>query len=123
MCYDNMPLYPGMRPPCDPNPCMKVRLFDDVCRGDRRVPPMRECERVVIDNPCRRGERAEVVLGVDDCGNLVICVHRLCGRSAACPLPPPPQPRDPWPDNCRPETCRTSCKPRRRHRPDWVCGC
>ena len=116
MYCENMPLYPGMRPPCDPSPCMRVRLFDDGCNHDgcgrdgacgrnegccRHAPPMRVCERVMIDNPCRAGERAEVVLGVDDCGNLVICVHRLCG----CERP------------CRPEPCR----PRRRHRPDWVC--
>jgi len=127
MYYENMPLYPGMRPPCDPSPCMKVRLFDDCCRGDHRAPPMRECERVVIDNPCRRGERAEVVLGVDDGGNLVICVHRLCGREDRCrceerchpeprPCCPEPRPCPPWPECSRP------CKSRRRHRPDWV-GC
>lgn len=114
MYYENMPLYPGMRPPCDPSPCMKVRLFDDCCRGDHRAPPMRECERVVIDNPCRRGERAEVVLGVDDGGNLVICVHRLCGWEEACR--PQPRPCPPRPDASRP------CRPHRRHRPDWV-GC
>jgi hypothetical protein len=87
---------------------MKVRLFDDCCRDDRRVPPMRECERVVIDNPCRRGERAEVVLGVDDCGNLVICVNRLCKREERCRCEercrPEPRPcRPPWPDCSR--TC------------------
>lgn len=121
MVYENMPLYPGMRPPCDPSPCMKVRLFDD-CRGDRRAPPFQACERVVIDNPCRRGERAEVVLGVDDCGNLVICVHRL--RSDPCrpepwrpePCRPEPRPCDPWPDRSGP-----AC-PRRRRRPEWRCN-
>lgn len=133
MYYENMPLYPGMRPPCDPSPCMKVRLFDDGCRGDRRAPPMKACERVVIDNPCRPGERAEVVLGMDDCGNLVICVHRLCGRepgghSAPCCRPEPVchheyghHPCDPWPKPPRPEPRGPSCNARRRHRPDWVC--
>lgn len=124
MFYENMPLYPGMRPPCDPSPCMKVRLFDDCCRGDRHLPPMQTCERVVIDNPCRRGERAEVVLGVDDGGNLVICVHRRCDRcdrrdrcdrcdrddrcrrEDCCR--PVPQPGPLWPD------CRRPCRPRRR---------
>lgn len=101
MVYENMPLYPGMRPPCNPSPCMKVRLFDEGCRGGHHPPPITECERVVIDNPCRRGERAEVTLGVDDCGNLVICVNRLFGHDAPC---------------------RCS-NPRRRHRPDWVGGC
>ena len=122
MYYENMPLYPGMRPPCDPSPCMKVRLFDDGCGGcggcGRHAPPMRECERVVIDNPCRRGEQAEVVLGVDDCGNLVICVHRLCARETPCRPMPQPRACDPWPEPCRPEP---PCRPRRRHRPDWVC--
>ena len=117
MYYENMPLYPGMRPPCDPSPCMKVRLFDD-CHGDRHAPPMRERERVMIDNPCRPGERAEVVLGVDDCGNLVICVHRLCRDRPPCR----PEPRcEPWPPNCLPEPCPPR-RPCRRHRPEWV-GC
>ena len=117
MIYENMPLYPGMRPPCDPSPCMKVRLFDDNCRGGHRPPPMQRCERVVIDNPCRPGERAEVELGLDDCGNLVICVHRLCGRDA----PRCPRPCDPWPEPC-PPPCPPHNGQRRRHRPDWV-GC
>lgn len=101
MFYENMPLYPGMRPPCDGNPCMKVRLFDDAC-GCHRAPPMRECERVVIDNPCRPGEQAEVTLGIDDCGNLVICVHRL--------MKPLPRYCEPWRDPCRPP--REPCRPR-----------
>ncbi len=126
MVCENMPLYPGMRPPCDPSPCMRVRLFDDGCRDDdgcrnegccRHAPPMRVCERVMIDNPCRRGERAEVVLGVDDCGNLVICVHRLCGCERPCRPQGPCHPAAcdpclPWPEPRR---------PRRRHRPDWTC--
>ena len=120
MYYENMPLYPGMRPPCDPSPCMKVRLFDDTGCCGHRPPPMRECERVVIDNPCRRGERAEVVLGVDDCGNLVICVRRL--SCDACRPGPRPLPCDPWPDNCLPPACDRPCRPHRRHRPDWTCG-
>ena len=92
-------------------------MFDD-CRGDRHVPPMQERERVVIDNPCCPGERAEVVLGVDDCGNLVICVHRLCRDRPPCR--PEPRVCEPWPPNCLPESCppRRTC---RRHRPDWVC--
>lgn len=102
MLYENMPLYPGMRPPCGDG-CMKVRVFDDCC-GPHRAPPMRECERVMIDNPCRPGERAEVSLGVDECGNLVICVHRV---NDCCPRRRPPAcPPEPcfWPrrhDHCR----------------------
>ena len=133
MYYENMPLYPGMRPPCDPNPCMRVRLFDDGCTRDggccRHAPPMRVGERVMIDNPCRAGERAEVVLGVDDCGNLVICVHRLCGCERPCRPERPCCSLEP----CRPqrpcqESGRDPCapwpeprRPRRRHRPDWAC--
>ena len=118
MLYENMPLYPGMRPPCDGSPCMKVKLFDDACGGPHRAPPLTECERVVIDNPCRPGERAEVSLGVDDCGNLVICVHRLCGRPCPPERPCRPQPPCesrppcrpmPWPGPCRPERRRPSC--------------
>ena len=92
MFYENMPLYPGMRPPCDGSPCMKVKLFDDACCA-HPAPPMRECERVRIDNPCHPGEQAEVTLGVDDCGNLVICVHRLRrerGWDAPCRRRRPP---------------------------------
>jgi len=100
MFYENMPLYPGMRPPCGDGECMRVRLFEDGC--GHRPPPMRECERVMIDNPCRPGERAEVTLGVDDCGSLVICVHRLRR----------------WDEPCnRPDRCRIPCKPRQRCRP------
>ena len=99
MLYETMPLYPGMRPPCDDGACMKVRLFDDVCGA----PPMRECERVTIDNPCRPGERAEVALGLDEYGNLVICVHRICDRPPRPQCPPRPTP---WPGPCRPERRR-----------------
>ncbi|MBR1558690.1 MAG: hypothetical protein IJ646_00465 [Clostridia bacterium] len=96
-----------MRPPCEGNACMKVRLFDDAC-GGHRPPPMCERERVVIDNPCRPGERAEVTLGVDDCGNLVICVHRMPRRD--------PCDGD-WDRPCRPrrrpvwDGCARACRP------------
>ena len=108
MYYERMPLYPGMRPPCDDGACMKVKLFDDGGCGCHRAPPMRECERVVIDNPCRPGERAEVTLGVDDCGNLVICVHRMnpCPRHTRPECPPEPCF---WPSQrrpCRRDPCR-----------------
>ena len=113
MYYENMPLYPGMRPPCDASPCMKVRLFDDACGGSRCAPPMKVRERVTIGNPCRPGEQAEVVLGVDDCGNLVICVHRLW-RDTGC---------ETW-DDCRPEPRPCGPFPPRRglRRPPWD-GC
>ena len=35
------------------------------------------CSQTVrLENPCCPGECAEVNLSVDNCGNLVICVHR-----------------------------------------------
>ena len=104
MCYENMPLYPGMRPPFDPSPCMKVRLFDDGDCGCHRAPTMRDCERVVIDNPCRPGERAEVTLGVDECGNLVICVHRLHAAPRRCRPECNPEPCF-WPEERRRRRC------------------
>ena len=133
MYCENMPLYPGMRPPCDGSPCMKVRLFDDACCQSRCPPPMKVCQRVTIDNPCCPGEQAEVALGVDDCGNLVICVHRLCRapRPRCCDWDdafPPPSPRPCRPPLCDrlpvcggpPNACRPPCRPRRR--PEWD-GC
>lgn len=33
-------------------------------------------QTVRLENPCRPGECAEVTLSVDECGNLVVCVHR-----------------------------------------------
>ena len=121
MYYENMPLYPGMRPPCDASPCMKVRLFDDACGGSRCAPPMKVRERVTIGNPCRPGEQAEVVLGVDDCGNLVICVHRYCRESRPWDDCRPAPPCDDRPPHCddRPPRCG---RPPRRCRPLWD-GC
>lgn len=97
--YENMPLYPGMKPACGDGGCMKVRVFDEACGGCCHPPAMRECERVWIENPCRPGERAEVTLGVDDCGSLVICVRRDC--PGPCPMPR----RGDWRMACR-ATCR-----------------
>ena len=123
MYYEGMPLYPGMRPPCEPSPCMRVRLFDEGCRGSHRPPPLRECERVVIDNPCRRGERAEVTLGMDDGGNLVICVRRLFGHGDACrPEPPAACPCASPIEPCPPRPLPQPQGVRHRHRPEWVCG-
>ena len=128
MFYENMPLYPGMGPAHGPEGCMKVRLFEDGCGG--HPPAMRECERVTIENPCRCGERAEVVLGVDACGNLVICVH----RDGCEPRPKPHRPGcwepchlpHPWPDEDDRGGCRIPCPPPRgcgpRRRRRSCCG-
>ena len=84
MIYENMPLYPGMRPPTASGECVRMPLFRPGCGSGR------ECERVVIENPCCPGECAEVALGVDACGNLTVCVRRGPGRrhERRC-LPPP----------------------------------
>ena len=47
------------------------------------------CRRVTIENPCRPGEVAEVLLGVDDCGNLVVCVKRDWSRERPSRPPRP----------------------------------
>ena len=93
-----------MLPCADQGACVKVPVFD----GDRCAPagPVRECRRVTIENPCCPGQWAEVTLGVDDCGNLMVCVHRAperCGCRPRCDRPPhcdrPPRPRP----RCLPE--------------------
>lgn len=114
MYCDNTSLWPDLRPPCDGDSCMKVRLFDDA----RCAPPMRECQRVNIDNPCRPGERAEVILGLDDAGNLVVCVHRVNDRPPRPQCPPCPAP---WPGPCRPEHRRRM--PCRWSEPPCPCRC
>lgn len=90
MYYETMPLYPALRPGCDRESCVRLPMF-----GGERGPSgpggeVRQCRRVTIENPCRPGERAEVLLGLDACGNLVVCVH----REARCDC-----------DNCRPPRC------------------
>ena len=75
MYHMNKPLFPPMKPVCDQDPCVRVPLFNgETCACSR--PPMPGCKRVIVENPCRPGECAEVLLGVDECGNLVICVKR-----------------------------------------------
>lgn len=116
MFYENMPLYPGMRPPGEGESCMKMKLFDGghgealwPCGGRR--PPVEVCERVTVENPRRPGERAEVLLGVDECGNLVICVQR--GHCEPC------APKRPcggfWPD--RYDRCDKHDRPDRGDKP------
>ena len=103
MYYESMPLYPPMRSHADGERCVKVPVFGECC------PPcaphsMRCCRRVIIENPCRPGETAEVLLGVDEGGNLLVCVRRGDGECACDPQPPclPPPCRPPErPDSCR----------------------
>ena len=98
MYYDSMPLYPTIGPGCERDRCVRLPMFDE-WRGQGGPPG--QCRRVTFENPCRPGERVEVLLGVDDCGNLTVCVHQdgwrpgPCDRRERC-LPPP----------CPPEPCR-----------------
>ena len=105
MMYGNMPLYPGMPP--EDGACVKVPLFDGGHAGPPR-PPVQACKRVALENPRCPGEWVEVLLGVDACGSLTVCVHRepdcrpappcrpspSCRPNPPCCLPPrPPEPR------------------------------
>jgi len=81
---------------CDPGACVRVPLFQrEPCCG-----PGGCCQKVVLENPCRPGECAEVLLGVDECGNLTVCVHRDNRWDNCCPpvwdgCRPPKRPRKP----------------------------
>ena len=108
MMYDGMPLYPSLRPGRDGQACVRVPLFDDGRPGHGL--PDGDCRwrQVTIENPCRPGERAEVLLGVDGCGNLMVCVRREADCDCRPPRPcPPPRP-------CLPEPCPPPCRPRPR---------
>ena len=111
--YGNMPLYPSTRPPGDREPCVRVPLFDERPCAPPKLPPVRECRRETFENPRRPGEYVEVLLGLDDCGNLVVCVQRDTRCECECrPRPPcPPRPRP----GCLPEP---RCG-RRRLRGSW----
>ena len=91
MVYESMPLYPSLRPG-DDRSCVRMPVFT----RDPRGPSPGACSqrRVTIENPCRPGEFAEVLLSVDECGNLVVCVRR-----DNCRPPCPPEPR------CLPAAC------------------
>jgi len=96
MYYESMPLYPRMGRCREEEACVRVPVFGDEGRGPGRMPDWAACRRVTIENPCRPGERAEVLLGVDDCGSLVVCVRREprpgCGCRPTRPCLPPPCP-------------------------------
>lgn len=114
MYYETMPLYPALRPGCDSQGCVRVPVFDgegDPCADWSRL---REVRRVTIENPCRPGQCAEVLLGLDGCGNLVVCVRREPER---CCRPCPPNPCPPNP--CPPRPCRP---PRPLPPPEPRCG-
>ena len=110
MYYENMPLYPRLGPGCERDACVRVPVFGGGPGEPGRGPDPQSWRRVTIENPCRPGECAEVMLGVDDCGNLVMCVRRDPDRACDCrprrpacrqarpcpphPCPPPVQPRE-----------------------------
>jgi len=116
MYYESLPLYPGMRPPCGAENCVRMKLFDG-CEGRGCPPPPQPCGRVTIENPCCPGECVEVELGVDACGSLTVCVHRDPCR----PCPKPGKPR------CGPPRRPDRRDPCDRHdrcdRPDWYDRC
>ena len=103
MYYENMPLYPRMGQGFEREACVRVPVFGGEGPGPGRLPDPCQLRRVTIENPCRPGETAEVLLGVDECGNLVVCVRRDPRRACDCPPPRPPRPCLPPPrrDGCR----------------------
>ena len=94
MYYESMPLYPRMGCDGGRDDCVRVPMFGSERCGTGHMPDPCACRRVTIENPCRPGEFAEVLLSVDECGNLVVCVRR-----DSCRPPCPPEPR------CLPAAC------------------
>ena len=120
MYYGQTPLFPSMHSSCETGNCVRVPLFDaEFCRSSR--PPMQDCQRVILENPCRPGECAEVLLSVDACGNLVVCVRRDPRRECCC-MPDPCCRPDP---GCKPNLCRPARppKPNRPCRPPGFGNC
>ena len=126
MRYDSMPLYPALGPGEDGEACVRVPVFGHGREGPGWGRPPRWVKRVTLENPCRPGETAEVLLGVDECGSLLVCVRRddpHCPppRPGCCPEPcPPPRPLCP-PKPCRPVDEPVCCPRPRRGRlyGDW----
>lgn len=106
MMYGQMPLYPALGDGCGGDACVRVPLFGEGPRAARSLPPVGDVRRIVLENPCCPGEWAEVILGVDACGNLALCVRRDdgCGRSR--PPCPPADGCRPAPAKCPPPDCR-----------------
>ena len=110
MMYDSMPLYPMIGPERGNGACVRVPVFGGG-REPGRLPDESQCRSVWIENPCRPGELAEVLLGVDDCGNLTVCVRREERRPCGCRPNRPPRPCLPPPPVCPPP--RPRCDARR----------
>ncbi|MDD6882633.1 MAG: hypothetical protein PUD50_02900 [Eubacteriales bacterium] len=79
-----LPLFGPAKPPEPPHPCCPPPSCS--CMPPSCVPDPCACrvQNVRIANPCNPMECATVMLGVDECGNLTVCVRRD---------PPPPMPR------------------------------
>ena len=86
MRYDRMPLYPPMGGRCDGGgDCYRMPLFrPEPCMSRGCGCPART---VRLENPACPDEWAEVTLSVDECGNMVICVHRAPPRRCCEPRP------------------------------------
>jgi len=72
--YCSMPLYPPINPSgcCAQDHCMRFPLFN----GESGPHRCGCTQSVRLENPCQPGEYAEVLLSVDHCGNLVVCLRR-----------------------------------------------
>lgn len=90
MMYESMPLYPMLRPEQGGRSCVRLPVFGSG-REEARLPDASRCQSVWIENPCRPGEFAEVLLGVDACGNLTVCVRREGERPCCRPQRPGPR--------------------------------
>ena len=110
MYYETMPLYPSIGPCREGRSCVRVPVFQEGPLDDA-PPQLAQERRILLDNPCRPGECAEVLLGLDGCGNLVVCVRRE-GRP---PCREAPRRRCPEPPRCLPE-------PKPRHRCGRIYG-
>lgn len=100
MYYESMPLYPSLPGDRDADACVRFPVFPGERCGPGRMPDDCQYRRVTVENPRCPGERVEVLLGVDGCGNLVVCVRRDPERECCC-RPRPPRPCLPPPNPCR----------------------
>ena len=54
----------------------RMRLFDNCRRYCDEQPPVYSSPPVTIVNPWNCREKVQVLLSVDECGNLVVCIRR-----------------------------------------------
>lgn len=80
MFNEYMPLYPSASPCRDRDACVRVPLFGQDRCARPQSPPVGDWQKVMIENPCCPGQWAEVLLSVDACGNLAVCVRRAPDR-------------------------------------------